>query len=260
MINALKSFATVLNFILLLALLSYIFYKLKKYRTSKIIAYLDIVLLLLLSTGPLPRFLAHQLEKNFSYFNPNNVQNLKGTFYVHVLGSGYSPDEGFPANIQLGTTAIARLSEGVRIVKMYDSAVLVCSGKEVDHKLPNDTSTQAKTAKNAAVMLGVDPSKIVELNTPATTQEEALDLVEKFGKDIVVVIVTDAIHLPRAIRCFKKVGVTEIFAAPAITQTIGTNKSRDSRWWPSIGNLSLSDQVIHEYLGNIKAILLNFKK
>ena len=229
---------------LLLALLAARF---KKSRLAKKLVIAAGIVFILCSTGYLPPFLAKQLENKYSSLNASTLKQVHGKIYIHLLGSGYGADVRLPATAQLGTTAQVRLIEAIRIYRQLDSSILVCSGSSVAETVP-----QSQVARKAAILLGVDSTRIITLDTPSTTQEEARALAEKVEKNVAIIIVTDALHMPRAIKLFLQQGFHTV-AAPTNFKVLQTSNELSLKWWPSLGNISLMDMVLHEYLGNLKS-------
>jgi uncharacterized SAM-binding protein YcdF (DUF218 family) len=242
-----KGLFTIFNGLIFLLLLAWVAKRFQKKRLSRSLLIAAAVLFLLCSTSYLPQFLANKLESQYSIFNPATLKNHKGKIYIHLLGSGYGSDYRLPATAQLGTTAQVRLIEAIRLYRQLDSSVLVCSGSSVAEPEP-----QSQVAKKAAIMLGVDSSRIITLDTPSTTQEEVAALAKTVGTNAFVIIVTDAIHMPRAVKLFSRQGFNTA-AAPANFKVMKTQHDLSVKWWPSGGNITLMDIVMHEYLGNLKA-------
>ena len=243
----LKGLATVLNFILLLLIIAFLFNQFKKKRAAKALLVSAFLLFLISSTNYLPRYLAIQLENKFLPFDASMVQNQYERFYIHVLGSGNNLDKRLPANSQLGLAAIGRLAEAIRIQRMLKNSIIVCSANSII-----GLETQASVTKRAAILLGVDSNRIEKLDTPSTTKEEAEAMHLQYGTAINLIVVSDAMHLPRAINLFAKEGFRPIAAPTNYRAPLGP-KRLGLEWWPSIGNISLMDIVLHEYLGNLKA-------
>jgi uncharacterized SAM-binding protein YcdF (DUF218 family) len=63
-----------------------------------------------------------------------------------------------------------------------------------------------------------------------------------------VILVTSAIHMPRAAATFRKVGF-DVVAAPADFQSGWAQQSSVFNWLPSSANLLNSSNVRHEWLG-----------
>jgi uncharacterized SAM-binding protein YcdF (DUF218 family) len=232
---------------MLLLLLALLAARLKKGRLAKKLVIAAGVIFILCSTSYLPRFLAKQLESKYTPLDDASIKKAHGKIYIHLLGSGYGADARLPATAQLGTTAQVRLIEAIRIFRQSDSSILVCSGSSVSEPVP-----QSQVARKAAILLGVDSSRIITLDTPSTTQEEAKVLAEKVDRNSTIIVVTDALHMPRAIKLFSQQGFKPV-AAPTNFKVLQTPNELSLNWWPSLGNMSLMDMVLHEYLGNLKS-------
>jgi uncharacterized SAM-binding protein YcdF (DUF218 family) len=97
-------------------------------------------------------------------------------------------------------------------------------------------------------MLGLDPAEMDVSDLPKNTQAEAFEYVRKFGKQKKLVIVTDATHMPRAMRIFKDSGLD---AVPAPTNFYIRHGTKENRWsWiPSGEYINLMEIAMHEYAG-----------
>jgi len=63
-----------------------------------------------------------------------------------------------------------------------------------------------------------------------------------------VFVVTHALHMPRAMQCFRRVGLEPV-AAPTRFITRPRGRARVLDFFPTYGALSVSAQALHEYLG-----------
>ena len=168
---------------------------------------------------------------------------------ILVLGSGYVLDNRLPANAQIGWCALGRLAEAIRIHRSIKNSMIICSGYS-----SLGLETQAQVTKKAAITLGVEADELETLNTPSTTQEEAKALGLTYAKTSQLIIVTDALHMQRAIKLFKAEGFNPIPAPTNYKVNEGPNQD-EIEWWPSVGNIGLMNYVIHEWLGDLKAII-----
>lgn len=239
----------ILNLLLLLLILALLAYRYQKKALSKKLLCTAVIIFLLCATPFLPKFLAGQLEKQFRPFDTLAIKQQPGKVYIHLLGSGFTDDERLPATGQLGIVAQCRLIEAIRIYRQLNNSVLVCSAGGAS----NGSVTQAAVARRAAILLGADSSRIITLDTASTTKEEAIALSKAVGPDATVIIVTDAIHMPRAYKLFSAQGFHPV-AAPANFKVVKSRHNPSFTWAPAISNISLMDVVMHEYLGNLKAL------
>jgi uncharacterized SAM-binding protein YcdF (DUF218 family) len=73
-----------------------------------------------------------------------------------------------------------------------------------------------------------------------------------FGKNRPVVVVTSAIHMPRAIMLFRKAGVKAVAAPTNHILKYGSVKDPWG-WVPGSGNVGMMEAAVHEYVGMVWA-------
>lgn len=121
---------------------------------------------------------------------------------------------------------------------------------------------EGSPAENMAVvleMLGVPDNALVLETESKNTYENAVFSKGIFDREEIsqVILVTSALHMPRALALFEKLGVQVI---PAPTDYTLTQADWDRLWepdlliqffnlFPSVGNLSTTTTVIKEYIG-----------
>jgi uncharacterized SAM-binding protein YcdF (DUF218 family) len=161
---------------------------------------------------------------------------------VVVLGGGHDDREDRPALTRLGTSSRARLTEAVRLLRLLPAAKLVVSGPG-DHGGP----THARVLADAAVSLGVDPTRIRLIDDAHDTEEEAARLREVLG-DAPFALITSAWHLPRAMALCTAQG---LHALPCPTDFLYSTPSHwhlsDLTW--DVPSLERSTAAVHEYVG-----------
>ncbi len=199
------------------------------------------------STAWLPRYLAYRMETKYPILKESPRFNNNEKIYIHLLGSGYTNNDRLPASGKLCLVAKGRLMEAMRLYRMIPNSILVCSADG-----PKGEETQAMVARAAAMEMGADTSRILALTTPSTTKEEAQDLAKAVGTSANVIVVTDAIHIPRAMRFFKEAGFSPI-AAPTNFKALEASEHVQFKWWPSDENIYITNRLLHEYFASIKA-------
>ena len=132
--------------------------------------------------------------------------------YIVVLGGGHSDLLGPAATNKLSTSALARIVEGVRLARALPDSTLIVSGPAGPVGV-----THASILSRAAIALGMDPKRIVQVDTARDTEEESLAVRGRVG-DGPVALVTSAWHMPRAVALFRKAGVTVL---PCPTDFLG---------------------------------------
>ena len=158
---------------------------------------------------------------------------------VVVLGSAsHSAPPNTPAIMSLGSSALFRLEEGLRILRLNPDAILIVTG----YAGFGSAVPHAELLKQSAIELGVDPLRIFDFPTAQDTEQEAY-LTASLLNNKKFALVTEASHLKRAMTFFEREGMHPI-AAPAIhTGAYYTDWRLDSR------ATYKTERAIYEYLG-----------
>ena len=163
---------------------------------------------------------------------------------VVVLGAAWSTDLRAPASIRLNDSASERLLEGLRLLAAMPQARLVVSGGT---RQP-DQLPMALGYAEAAQALDIDPARIVVLDTPTDTAEEAYAVREVLAEGQRFFLVTSASHMRRSVRHFQRAGLDPI-PAPTRFKT-GRESANTLRYWlASSTELRKTERAIYEYLG-----------
>src|SRR3546814_12078091 len=95
---------------------------------------------------------------------------------------------------------------------------------------------------------GIPDSAMVLENRSFTTHENALYTTRKLKERHIdqILLVTSALHMPRAMAVFKKQGISAI-ASPSPPQIVVPDDSRFSFWQPNLRALSASRSIVKEY-------------
>jgi|TARA_B110000091_G_C13746341_1_gene445640 uncharacterized SAM-binding protein YcdF (DUF218 family) len=229
-----------INIILLLLILSLIFYKNKPKAGFKLLI-LATFILFITSMPPISDTLMAPIEDNYETFS----RSAKQVDYIVVLGCSHTTDYALPATSQLKTCSLQRLVEAIRISRLHPEARLIMSGYSGDDAVPN-----AEKMRQAAMSLGIKDKNIITESFPKDTEEEAVLIAPRvIGTN--VVLITNANHMPRAINYFERQGVSPI-AAP--TGYWVKDIEGDKAWnyyLPSANKLSQTTTVWYETLGRI---------
>lgn len=200
---------------------------------------------LLCATTWLPSLLVKKYEAQISVCQPQTLDKTK-TYHIHVLGAGYSLDPRLPATAQLSQVTLSRLVEGIRIARQLPKYTLVTSAFSSLGLEP-----QASVAKRAAIDLNIPPQNIKMLTTPSNTSEEVQAFVQKFGQQQKVIVVSDAMHLPRAKMLYAKHGIKAITAPSSYKVLVGPNDVNGIRF-PNLASMDLMNEYLREQLKYFK--------
>lgn len=222
-------------FLLFLALY---FLLINSYTKAKIFLTLGFLWFVLLSFQPISNAIINPLENSHKA-----LLDIPKVEYVLVLGSGHNTNENLSITSQVSSVANVRINEGIRIFKTIEqkdeNAKIIFSGYK-----GFDKNYHSFMASQLALSLGVNKDKIIELEKPADTRQEAIEM-KKIVREKAFILVTSASHMKRSILLFKKQGLNPI-AAPTY-HLADESKSYSSIF--SSENLYKVKVAFHEYLG-----------
>lgn len=231
-----------MGFFWLLVLISFLFYSKRKIWFKRI-ATAAMIWLFVVSTPFIPNLLLRSLEEQYSPFEEGSKKISNA--HVLVLGGGHITDERLPPNDQLSVQALSRLVEGIRLHRVISGSKLILSG----YGRPGANNAQAEVLEETAISLGVDPDNIETIPTPWNTMHEALDYYERFGPyNHPLILVTSAIHMPRAMMHFQSIGLSP-FPAPTTYLMKKDGSVSGPEILPSSKYLIRMNKAMHEYVG-----------
>jgi uncharacterized SAM-binding protein YcdF (DUF218 family) len=201
------------------------------------------LLVYLLSLAPVGDALLRPLERQYS--SPEAGAGLPSVPYVVVLGSRYTPSAGLSPVAALDGDGLARIVEGVRVLRRLPGAHLVLSGGAPPGREPS-AHGYARLARD----LGVDADSLIVLDTPLDTAEEARAIAATLGSQPFL-LVTSAWHMPRAMRLMQRARLHAV-ALPTGQQAgsaCGAYGAYLGCLLPGASGLRNTERAIHEYLG-----------
>jgi uncharacterized SAM-binding protein YcdF (DUF218 family) len=232
---------------LVIFLIGIVFYFCKFKKAGLLVVFFSVLWLILISFPFVPSILVRSLEDRFSPLLEISQVPKGGTINILVLGGGRSEYKNLSSKGKPTLDSLSRLSEGIRLHSLLPGSHLVFSGMSKGQKY-----SHAEILKQAAMAMGVEEKEISLLPTSENTKMEAFDFTNKFGTNNTLIIVTDAIHMPRAILLFRKAGQSPIPAPTNYTMKSQQNKYL-SNWRPSAHNIVRMEYPLHEILGLIWA-------
>ncbi len=219
----------------------------RKQKTGCFVVLFSFIGIFLISFQPVASRLLMPLERQYTAFLPVD----KSIDYIMVLGSGHVVDDQIPPTSELNRTALMRLAEGIRIMRIYPGSKLILSGYSGGTEVSN-----ARMMAKVALALGVSKSDIILLETAKDTWEEARQAAA-FVKRKEVVLVTSASHMKRALNEFHSAGLDPY---PAPTNYLAQDKINQfwSKYTPKAIYLEQTERYWHETLGRIWQNLRNW--
>lgn len=167
-----------------------------------------------------------------------------GTEVIVVLGGGITAPDGPNREARLNPDSVARCLHAAELYHQGDPCRVVVSGGEAEPGAP----PLAAAMRSLLVDLGVDPSDITEEGTSLNTHENAARvaaLLRHRGRH--VVLVTEATHMPRAVRAFRRQGV-EAIPAPCPYQATSHALSAEDLL-PDVRAVIRCQEALYEWVG-----------
>ncbi|MCA9226232.1 MAG: YdcF family protein [Planctomycetales bacterium] len=197
------------------------------------------------STTVVTHQVARMLEEPYPYLKapPENAQAIV------VLGAGvYPADEVVPV-AWIGERATFRCLEAARLYHAGRARPVLVSGGIVDPTL--DAPSEAELMRDLLIRLGVPDNDILLESASTDTWSNAVASSRRLKEAAIeeVVLVTDATHMGRAVRCFESQAL-RVTPAASDYETAGfLNRPQD--YLPSVDAAETSEEVFHEWLGTI---------
>jgi uncharacterized SAM-binding protein YcdF (DUF218 family) len=205
--------------------------------------------LFFISTPGLSSFFIKNLEsKTHPLLNiPDSISDYDVN--ILILGGGHTADPAIPNTGKLSNIALGRLIEGIRLHRTIPESKLILSGWG-----DSQSESQALVLFEAAKSLGVPDSSMVIISEPWNTKDEAYHYYKTYGTTRRLILVTDAVHMPRALFHFRSMG---LYPIPAPTNYVVKKQSWRFRhdMIPSGQTISAFERTFHEYIGLLWAYL-----
>lgn len=204
------------------------------------------LLLLLFSTGWLPKILSYTLEKQY----PVVTQVDSHMHWIVVFSGGKFESQNTPPNSLLNSVSLDRLVEGVRLYTLLPQARLLLSGGGENVKI-------AEATRLAQVVAWFDiPKTSIVLETRSVNTADEARAIKPIVKEEPFYLVTSAIHMPRAMALCRAQGLHPI-AAPT-DFTFHWKQGWERTILPNPYNLYYLSIAMHEVLGYVVALVQRF--
>ncbi len=229
---------TPVNITLLLILTSLILFKYRPKIAQRFLVF-SFLILLISSTPIVSNLLVQLIDEEIPMFE----QQQGNIDYIVVLGCSHTTNDRLPVIAELKTCSLERLMEAHRVSLLHPEALLITSGYAFTDEVSN-----AQKVKEAAISIGIPADKIIIEERPKDTEEEA-ELLYPLLKNKRFVLVTNAIHMPRAYRYFQKENLSPLLA-PTNLLYKGESSEMLSNL-PNVSTLEKTTRALYELLGRI---------
>lgn len=228
-----------LPFALIIMAISIIFLWLNCWtKTAKILLSISWLLLLCCSLQPIADSLLAPIEAQYPSWNGKQQPQ-----YIVVLGGGYTWDPNWVPSSNLAGSSLARVTEGIRQWRRFPQAKLIFTGAAAK----GNPRSNAAVAAEVTISLAVPADKIIVLEHPKDTQQEA-KAVAHIVSHHCFLLVTSANHLPRAMHYFQMQGLQPI-PVPANQMAVHRPLAPWQKFIPSGIWLIHSERAWYETLG-----------
>jgi uncharacterized SAM-binding protein YcdF (DUF218 family) len=198
---------------------------------------LGLICFYLFTTAPLPNYLLKTLESRYEPVTaPQKFSDIR---YIVVLSGGMRFNNAVPPTSRLDESSALRVAEGIRLFRLLSgSPTLIMTGSGPWKDMANRMAAFAES-------LGVPADKLIQENHAKDTYGNAME-VQPLVKNQPFLLVTSALHLPRAMGIFQELGMKPI---PAPGDFRYSTHYLLYDFFPSGYSLTNMEAVIHEYLG-----------
>jgi uncharacterized SAM-binding protein YcdF (DUF218 family) len=193
----------------------------------------------LFSISPIKNALISPLEN--SYQRPQNIKSLKADAVV-VLGAEAYNDK------TLDGDSLNRLVAAFILYRRLHIPIIFSGGYSTS------TVATAKIARNILLKMGIDRKDIlIDDKSDDTNQNaiytKAICVKHRFKR---IILVTSAYHMKRAVLLFNgAIGVNRLKVIPYPADYKSNDRYNFYSFMPNLGNLVISAEAIHEYLGYV---------
>ncbi|MDX1976378.1 MAG: YdcF family protein [Pseudanabaenaceae cyanobacterium bins.68] len=224
-------------------------------RASRRFQIAGLIILYLSSNRFCSDLLVRSLERR--YLPPQPLPTAQA---IVVLGGGINPPMSPRPWLEL-SDAGDRLIYGCKLYRDQKAPWLILSGGRVAWRPNSNDQPESQDMATLATFMGVPPRAILQDPTSLNTRQNAENVAQILRSHQLesILLVTSALHMPRAYGWFTKLGISTI---PAPTDYLVVDQDQDFSGFefalgllPDVGALNHTTNTIKEYLG---LILQNF--
>lgn len=208
---------------------------LRRYRIGAALVLLGATWLALCATPAFAGWLQRGLERANP---PRGATSYPRADAIVVLGGGAVPSFGNGWDDDLAEVQSTRTGFGLELYRAGRAPLMLLTGGE----------REASQMAQRLLQLGVPASALLTENRSMTTYQNALYSAPRLRQHHLqrLLLVTSAMHMPRAAATFRHQGFT-VIPAPAADAAVQARKG--STWWPQHAALRQSGRCLREYIG-----------
>jgi uncharacterized SAM-binding protein YcdF (DUF218 family) len=233
----------VLLLLLLGVALAYLWRKRPEQRHGLRWLVIPFLLLVVLSTPAVGYLAVGSLEWRY----PPRDRRPEDAEVIVVLGGGVLPQDRNREQAELDAASVYRALHAARLYRQGNPCPILVSGGKLDPGVPGPAC--ADLMAELLVREGVRPSDLIVENTSRTTYENATESRKVLEARQVhrVVLVTEGIHLHRAVLCFRRQGIGALPSGCHYEKTEFKASLYD--FLPAVSGMRDCEAAAHEWLG-----------
>ena len=166
---------------------------------------------------------------------------------IVVLSGGILPPNTVRRRPELTEDTVYRCLEAAELYHQGPVCPVIVTGGKLDAS--STIPPVAHAMRDFLIRLGVDASDVIVEDRARTTLENATETKKLLARHGIsrVVLVTEALHMYRSLRCFRKQGIEAI---PAACHHQATEFEKELGFFlPSPGAVKNANALVHEWLG-----------
>lgn len=200
--------------------------------------------LALLSVPMISQFLCRTLESG--YPPPRNVPVQVDA--IVVLGGGVQPSDQFLVSSAVTSSTLRRCMSAAEVYRRCGDVPIVCCGGPTLRG--QSELSEAEAMRDCLVSMQVPVERIILERKSRNTRENAMCALEVLRRHSLehVALITSARHMPRAVSCFKAVGL-DVAPLPCSHRLKAASPNCITSWVPSASALSAANGAIQEWMG-----------
>lgn len=218
---------------------------LRKKRAAFALILGAVILLWLFSSDPLSYWLVRSLERQYS-----PVTSFPQTSALVLLTGGEVP-QAPPRLYDEVSDAGDRILYAGRLLAQNAAPRCIITGGTIDF-LRSTKGSQAQAAFHIlANCRGVDTSLVLLENRARNTHENGVftkNILDSLNLPASIILVTSAMHMPRSVAIFKKLGFT-VYPAPVDYRADIPYQFKPIYFFPTSGALDNASSALHEWYG-----------
>lgn len=210
----------------------------KRPRVRRMLLIAAVTLVLVFGNKALYRYVMNTWQ-------PNKVALTGSHFEAGILLGGIT---AFDKNgVGYFADASDRLIQTVLLYRQGIIKKIVVSGGRIE----NDVPREADFIQTQLLKLQIPAQDIITENQSRNTFENAQfskEILQRYNIRMPVVLITSAIHMPRAVKVFRKAGI-EVVAYPCNYTVVYSNNNLADYVWPDAEVLSEWQKLLKEWVG-----------